>query len=1069
MSTSSIPISKTKIIVPHRRPEILTRPRLLESMKGLLANKLVLLSAPAGYGKTSLLIDLARNVDMKVCWLALDTLDRNPQRFMAYLVASITERFPDVGQISKSLLSQLKSIDKDSESLLVSLTNELYERVEDDYLIILDDYHLLDDSPIISTLLNRFLQLVDENCHVLISSRTLPDLDDVTLMVAREQVAGLGHTELAFIPREVQALYAQNHHQHLSDEMAHKIVDRTGGWVTGMVLSNLGDMPVSGVDTFAYLGRQVLDQQPDHIRQFLLWTSLPEEFSVDFCKHVLAPLYASHGPQNWLTLMGWILEKNLFVLPLGEDGRWLRYHPLFREFLQKRLKEEQPEAIKLLLENMVNFYEASNEWEKAYDTCKQLNDIEVLTDVVEHAGTTMLQTALVTLEDWLRNLPPTLVLTRPGLISLLGPMNAMKGNLQESNRLLDQAVSAYRRVRDTAGLTLALTRRANTLRLMGDYNKSMQDVNEALQLAQKKSLFQPHYAEALRLKGLNLYRLGESRQAVKELERSLSLYTALKDNGRIPTILMETGMAHRAIGDIEAAKHSYQEALKIQKSENNYYYQAETLNNLAVLYHLMGEYELAAETFEDGLSCARKSRHQRAICLILVGMGDLYCEVDEYEAAIQAYQQAEELIGETSAVFLINYLLLARGNLALRQGNLRTAEIILKDTHKKIKASQSLYERGLWQLFEGRLKLAQGTPRKAIPYLQACKYSFMQDGRDTDAISSSVWLIAAYAQVEQTEKAMEEVREILNSSNLRNHTLTVTTHQAMRYLADRKLDSQITSALEPFISRGRKLDEKLPAIRRLLRHHAQAVQIPSAKLIVKAFGNPEAEYRGKHINMSDWRTQSVRDLFFFFIHKHNAISKEQIGATLWQDTFDPQALNKRFKNEIYRLRRAVNREVVIFENEFYLFNRAQDYDYDVEAFDTYIKIAQKTKDKNEKIKWYQKAIDLVRGPYLSDVDADWAKYERARLVDIYVAALEELARLYLNENQLNRCVAICELGLNQDRCNETMCQLLMRAYAAQGDRVSVAREYQACKAALRSELGLSPSATTETIFRELVY
>jgi len=307
MSGSSIPISKTKIVVPHRRHEILARPRLLESMKGLLANKLVLLSAPAGYGKTSLLIDLSQNVDMKVCWLSLDALDRNPQRFMAYMMASLAERLPGVGEVSKTLLNQLKSIQKDAEPLLVALTNELYERVEDDYLFILDDYHLLDDVPVISSLINRFLQLVDENCHVLISSRTLPDLDDVTLMVAREQVAGLSHAELAFLPREVQALYAQNNHEHLSDEMADEIVHQTGGWITGMVLSHLNGVHISGVDTFAYLGHQVLDQQPAHIREFLLRTSLPEEFNAEFCERVLAPFHASQGPQNWLALMGRIL------------------------------------------------------------------------------------------------------------------------------------------------------------------------------------------------------------------------------------------------------------------------------------------------------------------------------------------------------------------------------------------------------------------------------------------------------------------------------------------------------------------------------------------------------------------------------------------------------------------------------------------------------------------------------------------------------------------------------------------------------------------------------------------
>src|SRR5512138_2882915 len=145
--SSSIPVSKTKIIVPPRRRELLSRPRLLENLKSSLDNKLLLLSAPAGYGKTSLLIDLAHSIEMPVCWLSLDQLDRDPQRFLAYLIASLAERFPEVGETSRHQLSRLKSIEQDAESILVILTNELYDRVENDFLMIIDDYHLLDDVP----------------------------------------------------------------------------------------------------------------------------------------------------------------------------------------------------------------------------------------------------------------------------------------------------------------------------------------------------------------------------------------------------------------------------------------------------------------------------------------------------------------------------------------------------------------------------------------------------------------------------------------------------------------------------------------------------------------------------------------------------------------------------------------------------------------------------------------------------------------------------------------------------------------------------------------------------------
>src|SRR5215213_6109404 len=360
MSSKSIPISKTKIIVPHRRPELLFRSHLLESLKSLLDNKLLLLSAPAGYGKTSLLIDLAHNIKMPVCWLSVDLLDRDPQRFLAYLIASLSEQFPRIGEASRPQLNRLKSIEQDAESLLVTLANEIYDQIEEDFLLIIDDFHLLDDYPVISGLVNRFLELVVENCHVLLSSRTLPNLEDVTLMVAREQVAGLNHVELAFVPREVQALYAQNFHQSLSDEAANELIDQTGGWITGMVLSNSPGMTrVSGVDTFAYLGRQVLDQQPEPVREFLMRTSLLEEFNSEFCEIVLGPLYAE--PQNWFNYMNFIFEKNLFVLPVGENGRWLRYHHLFRDFLQASLKEERPQEVHPILERMVTAYEKVGE------------------------------------------------------------------------------------------------------------------------------------------------------------------------------------------------------------------------------------------------------------------------------------------------------------------------------------------------------------------------------------------------------------------------------------------------------------------------------------------------------------------------------------------------------------------------------------------------------------------------------------------------------------------------------------------------------------------------------------
>jgi LuxR family transcriptional regulator, maltose regulon positive regulatory protein len=1065
-ASKSIPISKTKIIVPYRRHELLSRPRLLESMKSLLDNKLLLLSAPAGYGKTSLLIDLATNIDMPVCWLSVDLLDRDPQRFLAYLIASLAEQFPRIGEASRPQLNRLKSIEQDAESLLVTLTNEIYDQIEEDFLLIIDDFHLLDEFPVISALVNRFLELVMENCHVLLSSRTLPNLDDVTLMVAREQVAGLSHAELAFNLREAQALYAQNHHQHLSEEAARELVDQTSGWITGMVLSNSPGMTrVSGVDTFSYLGRQVLDQQSEPMREFLMRTSLPDEFNSEFCEFVLGPLYAE--PQNWFNFMGYIFEKNLFVLPLGDDGRWLRYHPLFREFLQTRLREERPNEVQPILERMVAVYEKAGEWEKAYFTCKELNDSKALSGVIERSGTAMLQSALVTLEGWINSLPPSLVRTRPGLISLRGPILAMKGNLQESKDLLDIAVESYRKEHSTAGLALALTRRANTLRILDEYDASLNDIEEALRLSETDNALQALYAEALRLKGLNLHRLGQSRIAVRELEHSLSLYTELKEAGSVSMLLGETAMVQATIGDVESAKVLYQQALRAWREEKNLHAQAETLNNLAVLYHQLGEYESASEAFEEGLTCARQSHNQRAESLLLTGLGDLYSEIEDFDAALQAYEQADVIASSLSGLFISNYLTLARANLALLQDDTETASQILRTFRKKLDANPSVYERGMWSLLQGRNHLLRHDPKKAIALLRESKESFIQDGRESESQWSTVWLIAAYEQAGQVENARTEFREIAGIRNKPAHAVLIALHQANTYLRALQNDPQVGKSFGSLLDKSRRLGERILSARRILRRHAQSIQMPSAGLVIRSFGRAEVSVNGRIVAMSEWRTKSVRDLFFYFLFRQDALTKEQIGEDLWPEITDPQLLKARFKDEIYRLRRAVGKNAIVFDEVYYRFNRTLDYEYDVEAFESYLTVARKSKDIRKRTECYQKAVDLVQGHYLSEVDTHWVVEERERLGHLYVLALEELAQLYLDSNQIEQCLSVCQRALTQNRYNETIYQVEMRAYAALGDRASIARLYQASKVALEEGLGISPSQETEALYREL--
>jgi two-component SAPR family response regulator len=347
-----------------------------------------------------------------------------------------------------------------------------------------------------------------------------------------------------------------------------------------------------------------------------------------------------------------------------------------------------------------------------------------------------------------------------------------------------------------------------------------------------------------------------------------------------------------------------------------------------------------------------------------------------------------------------------------------------------------------------------------------CKELFNLDGRELELHWCMVWLTAAREGVKERENARTEIQEFLSVNAIPDHALLVTLRQAAPWLKDLQADEVVGRSLSSLLEKIQRQGMKLPAIRRALRRHASFIQAPPAGLVIRALGNPEVSINGRVISMSEWRTQSVRDLFFFFLHRQDAVTKEQVGALLWPETRDSQALKARFKNEIYRLRRAAGRDIIVFDDEYYRFNRKLDYEYDVEAFDSHIIRSTKTSDLASRIEHLQKAVDLYQGPYLADVDAEWTVHERERLARAYTAALEELAYHCLNANQLERCLSVCLLALQRDRFHEAIYQIEMRAYAALGDRPAVAREYQACRAAMQ-ELGITPSPETEQTFREL--
>ncbi|MEK6751004.1 MAG: tetratricopeptide repeat protein [Chloroflexota bacterium] len=1067
-----IPVSKTKIIPPRRRDELLARKRLLDMLFDALDKKLALVSAPAGYGKTSLLIDLVNQSELPCCWLALDELDRNPQRFAAYFIAALNERFPEFGAQSKNVLENMSAFEQDMERLLVTICNEMMDTIREHFIFILDDFHLLDGVQPIQNFINRFLQLMDENCHLVVSSRILTSLNDLPLLAAREQVSGLSFSDLAFQPQELQALLAQNNKLQISDEQAGQLIAETEGWITGLQFSGSDTLPrnstrLAGDDDaalFEYLGQQVLDRQPQDLQEFILRTALFEEFDASICEMVLSAFYPEK--QDWQKWIKAISNNNLFALPVGADGRWLRYHHLFRDFIRARFERERPQEVTPMLSRLESAYETLGEWEKAHYICKKLDDANLLAEMIERSSTPMFQRAIVTLETWLNELPPSILRNRPGLLSIRGNIICTKGNVREGLDLLNKAEHIYREEKNASGLNLALVRRATAYRYLGDYTASLRDAEEVIASTETSDEMQLLYADALRLKGLVLYRLGKVRQSIPFLERSLELFQRSEKNS-VPILLMDTGMAYRATGNFEDARNSYEKALQIWRQSGNLPWQASLLNNMGVMYHVQGEYEKAAFAFEEGLLCAQRSRYARLDILISIGLGDLFAELEDFSRAEQNYQYASDAIQGMDDRFLSYSITFAKINLALLKREAGTARTILEDVTKPIKNNKSNYENGFFSLLYGRFYLLNEEPHKAAQELKKAEEHFLEDSRDQEVAVTRLWYAAASCQKGDYAEAAEIIKNLYGDRGQISHAVLIAVHQARSWLDSLQKKPEIAPIIRRLFTQSDRRVDGMPDIRRQLRRQARVVQAPIPHITIQAFGEAVVSLGGQPLTLSDWQTQAARDLFFYFLTTTRPITKEQIGEIFWQNVDEPAKIKLRFKNEIYRLRKAVGQEAITYKDIYYSFNRKLDYEYDVEAFESHIARAKAAENTQEEIEFFQKAVDLVRGPYLKDMYADWATPDRERLNQMYLSALAALGNLYQTMAQFEKALEICQSAISYDPSFESAYQIMMQVYHRLGDQTSVRKKYQACVEAMQRQFGMPPSAETEELYRRL--
>lgn len=411
------PLLVTKLHIPTPRSNLVLRPRLIEQMDSCMHAKLILISAPAGFGKTTLLSHWVKHAaSSHIAWFSLDEGDNDLTRFLTYFVAALQTIDNHIG--SGALLALQSPGAVKFETVLISLLNDL-AAFPDELILVLDDYHEI-DSHQIDQAINYLLDHFPPQMHLVISSRIDPSLYLARLR-ARGQMTEIRADDLRFTPGEAEKFLVQVMGFVLSAQDVAALGTRTEGWITGLQLAALSMRGSDDVQAFVssftgsnryildYLGDEVIARQPENVQDFLLKTSILTRLTGSLCDAVAG---YDGGEQTLESLE----QSNLFIVPLDNERKWYRYHHLFADLLSRQLQHLQPESAAALHGRASEWYARQGFQADAVHHAVAGGEFEKAAGLIENIGLDMIgRGEFVAVQEWIAALPVILVQKRPYL------------------------------------------------------------------------------------------------------------------------------------------------------------------------------------------------------------------------------------------------------------------------------------------------------------------------------------------------------------------------------------------------------------------------------------------------------------------------------------------------------------------------------------------------------------------------------------------------------------------------------------------------------------------------------
>ena len=659
----------TKLAIPPKRVDIVQRPRLLEKMdaglkqNGSFGRYFTLVSAPAGYGKTTLVLDWIQRLGLPIAWLSLDEPDNDPRRFITYLVAAMQQVSENIGQAATAMLQSPQP--PPDELMLTGLVNEMTV-VQEPFVLVLDDYHII-HTPSIHKQIAFLLEHQPANLHITITTREDPLLP-IPRLRARGQVLEIRQDDLRFTADETTEFLKTVMGLDISFDEVAALERRTEGWIAGLQMAALSMQGRDDLSNFIqaftgsnrfildYLVEEVFERQSSEFKDFLLKTSILERLSGSLCDQVAEQA-------NSQELLERLEQANLFIVPLDQSRRWYRYHRLFAELLRHRLRSSS------LAENELHqrasyWHEKNSHPSDAIQHALAAGDWERAGNLIQRYNTDFLKRGeVLTVIRWFQSLPEEVLLSNPKLcFDYCWPL-LLAGQFDVVRPLLERVEGIAGEMPEFLGEVNAA--QAYLAREQGDHALMVEKSQRALSLLPKSSV-DSRGIVALNL-GIAYWHMGQMQAAEEVLAEALEAGQATGNHYAVLTALIFQGRVLAVRGQLRQSTEYFMRAIQ---QGGGMPINALAYMDLATLHYEWNELDVSDAHLQKAIGLCQRSQNYEFLVGCWMIQSRLRIAQGDFDGADNSLGQAWGLVrsGQIPAP-TAERLDVAQARLLLEEGN----------------------------------------------------------------------------------------------------------------------------------------------------------------------------------------------------------------------------------------------------------------------------------------------------------------------------------------------------------------------------------------------------------------